>query len=98
MDFIHRVRGWVMPIILVSALIFVALGFGVNWGFYWGAGGMGLLFLVGVYDRFQNKHSILRNYPVLGHLRFLMESAGPEMHQVLPERLLKGSSMIPKYL
>ena len=51
---------------------------------------MGLLLLVGLYDRFQTKHSILRNFPVMGHLRFLMESAGPEMHQYFVESNTSG--------
>lgn len=90
MDFIHRIRGWVMPIILVSTLIFLALAWTLSWFFYFGAGAMGLLLLVGLYDRFQTKHSILRNFPVMGHLRFLMESAGPEMHQYFVESNTSG--------
>ncbi|MBU2949178.1 FMN-binding glutamate synthase family protein [Tamlana agarivorans] len=30
---------------------------------------------------FQKKHTISHNYPILGHLRYLMESIGPEMRQ-----------------
>lgn len=43
-----------------------------------------LALLVGVFihDRFiQNKHVILTKYPVVGHLRFLFESIGPEIRQ-----------------
>ena len=29
------------------------------------------------YDVTQRRHSVLRNYPVLGHLRFLLERRGP---------------------
>lgn len=43
------------------------------------------LFLLGVYDLVQTKHSILRNYPVLGHLRYLIESVRPELRQYLME-------------
>ena len=31
----------------------------------------GVLALIGIYDLRQNSHSILRNYPILGHMRFL---------------------------
>ncbi|MCA0420786.1 MAG: FMN-binding glutamate synthase family protein, partial [Proteobacteria bacterium] len=41
----------------------------------------GALVLLGVHDMRQRKHSILRNYPVIGHLRFLMESIRPEIRQ-----------------
>lgn len=45
----------------------------------------GGLFLLGVHDLFQRRHSILRNYPVVGHLRFLLEGFRPEIRQYLIE-------------
>ncbi|MGO4741349.1 FMN-binding glutamate synthase family protein, partial [Bosea sp. 2KB_26] len=45
----------------------------------------GALVLLGVHDMRQHKHSILRNYPVIGHLRFLMESIRPEIRQYIIE-------------
>ncbi|HET7430634.1 MAG TPA: FMN-binding glutamate synthase family protein [Nocardioides sp.] len=48
------------------------------------------LLLVGVYDVLQRRHSILRNYPVLGHLRFLMEGIRPELQQYFIERNWDG--------
>jgi glutamate synthase domain-containing protein 2 len=36
---------------------------------------------LGVRDLRQTRHSILRNYPVIGHLRFLLEEIRPEMRQ-----------------
>jgi glutamate synthase domain-containing protein 2 len=41
--------------------------------------------LVGVYDVLQHRHSILRNYPVIGHFRYLFESVRPEIRQYLME-------------
>ncbi|GMG81868.1 FMN-binding glutamate synthase family protein [Paralimibaculum aggregatum] len=43
------------------------------------------LSLVGVWDLTQPKHSILRNYPVLGHMRFIFEGIRPEIRQYLLE-------------
>jgi glutamate synthase domain-containing protein 2 len=40
---------------------------------------------MGVYDVTQTKHSILRNYPVLGHMRFFFEGIRPEIRQYLIE-------------
>ena len=40
---------------------------------------------LGVYDLLQTKHSVLRNYPVLGHMRFLFEGIRPEIRQYLIE-------------
>ena len=39
------------------------------------------LFLIGLTDIIQTQHSILRNYPLLGHLRFLLEYIRPEIRQ-----------------
>jgi glutamate synthase domain-containing protein 2 len=40
---------------------------------------------LGVYDVTQRSHSILRNYPVIGHMRFLFEGIRPEIRQYLIE-------------
>ncbi|MBB1598519.1 glutamate synthase [Variovorax sp. UMC13] len=40
---------------------------------------------VGVHDLRQERHAILRNYPVIGHLRFLLEFIRPEMRQYFIE-------------
>tara|TARA_R100000306_G_scaffold29707_1_gene32569 strand:+ start:1268 stop:2776 length:1509 start_codon:yes stop_codon:yes gene_type:complete len=44
-----------------------------------------LIFAIGIYDLFQKKHTILRNFPVLGHMRYLLEMIGPEIHQYFIE-------------
>ena len=38
------------------------------------------------YDLLQKRHSILRNYPVIGHLRYLLEDLRPELQQYFIER------------
>jgi glutamate synthase domain-containing protein 2 len=43
------------------------------------------LVLLGLYDLFQTKHTILRNFPVIGHMRYLLEMIGPELHQYFVE-------------
>lgn len=40
---------------------------------------------LGVYDIFQSKHAILRNYPIIGHMRFILESIRPELRQYIIE-------------
>ena len=42
------------------------------------------------WDLAQRKHSILRNYPVAGHARFLLESIRPEIQQYFIERNWDG--------
>src|SRR3954454_7376931 len=46
--------------------------------------------LLGVYDLVQRRHSILRNYPLLGHMRFLLEAVRPELQQYFIERNFDG--------
>ena len=45
----------------------------------------GFLAILGTYDVVQPHHSILRNYPVLGHMRFMFEGIRPEIRQYLIE-------------
>lgn len=48
------------------------------------------LVVLGVYDIFQTQHSILRNYPVVGHLRYLLEDFRPEIMQYFVETDTQG--------
>ncbi len=43
------------------------------------------LVALGVYDLRQDRHAILRNYPVIGNLRFLLEHIRPEIRQYFIE-------------
>ena len=45
----------------------------------------GALSLLGLHDLLQTRHAVLRNYPVLGHIRYLVESIRPEIRQYLLE-------------
>ena len=60
------------------------------WGFIYATpwvfiGGIFLLLFFGifVYDIVQRKHAILHNFPIIGHIRYLLESIGPELRQYL---------------
>ena len=44
---------------------------------------VGFLLGVLVHDLVQRRHAILRNFPVVGHLRFLLEAVGPELRQYI---------------
>ena len=45
----------------------------------------GGLVALGLYDLAQSKRSVLRNYPVIGHMRFLLEYVRPEIRQYFIE-------------
>ena len=49
-----------------------------------------LLSLLGVRDRLQRRHAVLRNYPVIGHVRYLVEAIRPELRQYLFESATDG--------
>ena len=46
---------------------------------------LALLCLVGLHDILQRQHAILRNYPVIGHIRWMAELVRPEIRQYLIE-------------
>ena len=43
------------------------------------------LCLLGLYDVVQPRHSLLRNFPVIGHVRWIAELVRPEIRQYLVE-------------
>jgi len=51
---------------------------------------IGLIMLLGLRDAFQNKHTIVRNFPVLGHFRYLLEMVRPEIQQYFIESNTEG--------
>ena len=51
---------------------------------------VGPLVLIGIYDQFQTKHAILRNFPVIGHGRYLLEAIRPEINQYFIESNTDG--------
>lgn len=42
-----------------------------------------VLVVVACFDITQRRHAILRNFPLIGHLRYLLESFGPELRQYI---------------
>jgi len=67
-------------IALLSLFSLVAFGIGGFWFLLFGA-----LALLGLWDLRQTRSSVLRNYPVIGHLRFMLEYIRPEMRQYFIE-------------
>jgi glutamate synthase domain-containing protein 2 len=75
----------------VVLLVFTLLGSGVmGISAWWPLVFLGLS-LVGLYDLQQNHHAILRNYPIIGHLRFMLETIRPEIRQYFLESETEAS-------
>ena len=75
-------------IALGAALLLMLLSFvGLVWTSWFTAPAIvfAALSALGVYDVLQSSHSILRNYPILGHMRFMFEGIRPEIRQYLIE-------------
>lgn len=45
----------------------------------------GALTVIGIMDLMQTEHAVLRNYPVIGHIRWMVETVRPELRQYLLE-------------
>ncbi|WP_336048718.1 FMN-binding glutamate synthase family protein [Streptomyces sp. CA2R101] len=76
--------------VLLAATASVVLASVVSVWWWLPAGVLLLLAATGVWDLLQRRHSVLRNYPVLGHLRYLLESVRPELQQYFVERNTDG--------
>jgi glutamate synthase domain-containing protein 2 len=77
-----RYTAWFLAAVGALLLGFTWVAFGI--GGFWA---LVCLFLVGLgfRDLRQTRHSVLRNYPVLGHVRFLLEFIRPEIRQYFIE-------------
>jgi glutamate synthase domain-containing protein 2 len=76
-------RYYTFFIVLLLTVVFAGLGFNLNPYFYWGAAVFAALSIVGIRDLFQRHHSILKNYPIIGHMRWILEMIRPELRQYL---------------
>ena len=59
--------GRICPAMHMTLLVFVGLG----------------LIAVAAHDLLQRRHAILRNFPIIGHFRYWLESVGPELRQYI---------------
>jgi glutamate synthase domain-containing protein 2 len=57
---------------------------------YWAFGILAPLLGIGFRDFFQTKHTIRRNFPILGNFRYLLESIRPEINQYFVESNSEG--------
>ena len=78
-------------ILSIALLLLVAL-----WGAYWPPAVWLLvpvvaLVALGIHDLIQRRHTILRIYPVIGHVRFLFESIRKEIQQYFVESDTDGA-------
>lgn len=71
-----RYFAWLSTLVIATLSSFYSIPLAILFGF---------LFLIGLVDVMQSRHSILRNYPLTGHLRFMLEYIRPEIRQYFLE-------------
>ena len=42
-----------------------------------------VLFAIVLFDIVQKRHAVIRNFPIIGHFRYLLEAVGPELRQYI---------------
>jgi glutamate synthase domain-containing protein 2 len=78
-------RFFVFNLVIVLTVLSLALAITVGPDFAWPLILLLPLAGLGIYDLIQPQHSILRNYPLMGHFRFIFEYIRPEIRQYLIE-------------
>jgi glutamate synthase domain-containing protein 2 len=72
---------------LVTATVMISLAWPP---FFWAFIFVGPFVILGIYDLYQPKHSIVRNYPVFGRLRYFAEDLRPKVYQYFVESDTNG--------
>jgi glutamate synthase domain-containing protein 2 len=75
---------------VVVGLLVLGVVVGAVLGWWWLVGVAAVLLAVALYDVLQRTHAVLRNYPVVDHLRYLLELVRPELQQYFIERNFDG--------
>jgi glutamate synthase domain-containing protein 2 len=75
---------------VVVGLLALCVVVGAVLGWWWLLAVAAVLLAVALYDVLQRRHAVLRNYPLVGHLRYLLELVRPELQQYFIERNFDG--------
>src|SRR5688500_18910448 len=78
-----RYAVYALSLLLTAVSTWFALRGHAEWR--WGAIVFGALALLGTLDLLQRRSTLRRNYPILAHFRYGLESIGPEMRQYFIE-------------
>ena len=78
----QRYLAYAVVLVLTVAMLVAALSWPSAW---WGVAIFGALALLGTWDVLQTRSTLRRNYPVLAHFRYGLESVGPEIRQYFIE-------------
>jgi glutamate synthase domain-containing protein 2 len=82
--------GVIIFLLILVNLAITGIALASNPGVYWWLCATLPLLLLALRDLMQSRHAIIRNFPIVGHLRYLFESIRPEMRQYFFESDLDG--------
>lgn len=77
----------VLSLLLITAVVLISLYVKPIWWIFYL---IGPLVLIGLYDIIQTRHAILRNFPIIGHFRYILEGIRPEIMQYFVETDTEG--------
>jgi glutamate synthase domain-containing protein 2 len=83
-------RFFAFALMIFLTIAFSALGYFLGLAWLWGLVLPLPLTLLGIYDLVQDEHNVLRNYPILGHIRFMAEYVRPQIRQYFVESNTDG--------
>jgi glutamate synthase domain-containing protein 2 len=84
------IRNLIVFIVVFMNAIILRNGFTINNTWYWGLLITVPMLVVAIIDITQRKHAIIRNFPLIGHLRYFFEFIRPELRQYFFESDLDG--------
>jgi glutamate synthase domain-containing protein 2 len=86
----HRYRLFPFKISIGLSLLFSLIGFFYPLSLIPAVMCAGLVIL-GIYDQHQHQHSLMRNYPIWGRMRYMIEGLGPALRQYIVENNQEGT-------
>lgn len=70
---VYRLCCFVIIVLLSLSLLHASIWVSISF--------IAVLAVIAIYDTTQTKHAILRNFPIVGHMRFILEFIRPEIQQ-----------------
>ncbi len=86
----HRYRLYPFQISVALTLAFLLAGYFFPLALF-PAAICAALVVLGLYDQGQKKHSLMRNYPIWGRMRYVIEGLGPALRQYIVEDNREGA-------
>ncbi|MCP3918604.1 MAG: FMN-binding glutamate synthase family protein [bacterium] len=83
-----RTQFYLIAATLLASSVALSLAWSPAWIL---TGGLFLVTLLGVHDTMQRRRAVLRNFPVIGHFRYLLEMIRPEINQYFIESNTDGT-------